>query len=252
MSAFYQHGLPSMDMRPVCPACKKPAPVLGEWSPSERTFLCQECTRRLPCPIEAFEITDNSAGAGLRKEREYAPQREDYHRKVAVLLELRKGCIHTLDDLDENLSLPCMNNDLWLAAEYGAARAFQARDIQCEMWTGCKRCKNRLRYVTQQLQQVIKVRANRNGVKAWQVGLPVCRRCGCAHNNRYSTGQMKDTCQRCEDELTVESFWRHKGIFGGDDVESIMDRIQRSHPELFERQVLPDYWFKLVIEERRV
>lgn len=236
------------DMRPICPGCKRPALPLGEWSPGERTYLCRECTLRLPAP-DVFVPHDNRVGAGLRQEPGYAAQREDYHRKVDVLLELRKGCIHTLDDLDDSLSLPCMYNDLYLAATYGAARAFR-RDIQCETWAGCKRCKNRLRYAAHQLGQVAKTRAMLRDRHGMQVSLPVCTCCGSSHDNRYSDGQLKDTCQPCEDKATVEAFWRNKGIFGGDDVENIMDRIQRSHPHLFERDILPDYWFKLMIESR--
>lgn len=68
---------------------------------------------------------------------------------------------------------------------------------------------------------------------------------------RYSPGQFDywSHCQRCEDEMAVESFFRHPAIFGGDDFETIMDRVQRSHPELFERGVLPGYWVTLMLRE---
>jgi hypothetical protein len=55
-------------------------------------------------------------------------------------------------------------------------------------------------------------------------------------------------CQHCEDAETVETLWRLRGIFGQDDPESILDRLYRSHVELFERGVLPDMWFELMAD----
>jgi hypothetical protein len=53
-------------------------------------------------------------------------------------------------------------------------------------------------------------------------------------------------CQRCEDELAVEALHRLRGIFDNDDAEAILDRLYRSHRDLFERGILPDYWFALM------
>lgn len=44
----------------------------------------------------------------------------------------------------------------------------------------------------------------------------------------------------------VEALWRNRGLFGADDPESVLDRLYRAFPDLFERGVLPDYWFELM------
>lgn len=89
----------------------------------------------------------------------------------------------------------------------------------------------------------------RQNLKTHQMNLPYCERCGSAHSRLYEMlpGRVDywSKCQRCADEESVEALWRHRGIFGDDDVETILDRIYKSHRELFERGVLPDYWFKL-------
>jgi hypothetical protein len=89
----------------------------------------------------------------------------------------------------------------------------------------------------------------RAGQKPRQMRWPVCDRCGGVHDRYYEMlpgeGDYRTHCQRCDDELAVEALWRHRGIFGGDDPESILDRLYRSQRELFERGVLPDYWYKL-------
>jgi len=47
------------------------------------------------------------------------------------------------------------------------------------------------------------------------------------------------------------SFWNNRGIFGGDDDETILDRIQRAYPGLFENGVMPERWFELRLEDLR-
>lgn len=77
-----------------------------------------------------------------------------------------------------------------------------------------------------------------------QLSIPVCDRCGHAHDH-WHISDYAAYCQRCDDELAVEVYWRGKGtILIGDD-EEILDRLHRIAPELFERGVLPDYWFAL-------
>jgi len=105
--------------RPICPTCKRESVVLGQWSPSSRRlFICRDCMS-LYAPPDVFVHHDNSVGVGLRQEREYAYEREQYHRRSQPLEELAKGCIYTIADIDGNDDLPCMKaNDLYLIAEY--------------------------------------------------------------------------------------------------------------------------------------
>lgn len=83
--------------------------------------------------------------------------------------------------------------------------------------------------------------------------LPVCRRCGQAHSRMWNDGtNYWTTCQRCEDELRVEALYQVRGVFGPDrdDPEAIMDRLVKGWPEVFERGVLPDYWYALMLKEK--
>jgi len=96
--------------------------------------------------------------------------------------------------------------------------------------------------------------------KAWvspyvarQLEMPVCPRCGMPHGRVYtSLGGLVDYetyCQRCEDELAVETLWRLRGIWQGADDEDLLDKFYKRSPELFERGVLPNYWFELKVKE---
>jgi len=97
--------------------------------------------------------------------------------------------------------------------------------------------------------------AVRLDISVRQMQFPVCTRCGQVHGRMYETqpGQTDywSLCQRCEDETRVEALWRSRAIFGGDDPEAILDRLYPSFPELFDRGVLPDYWFELMKGEVR-
>jgi hypothetical protein len=78
-----------------------------------------------------------------------------------------------------------------------------------------------------------------------QLEFPICLRCGKPHTN-WKISLWSNHCQRCEDEMSVESFFDLlPKIKPGRDVEDYLDDIYRSHRGLFDRGVLPDYWFVL-------
>lgn len=111
---------------------------------------------------------------------------------------------------------------------------------------------NELRDMTKKRQYVPSgVSLDRLKNTSIQLTFPFCERCGHPHT-RFNLSTYAVHCQRCADELTVESFWsrRNSPIFANDDDEGVMDRIYRSHPELFERRVLPNYWFTLKLAEQ--
>jgi hypothetical protein len=79
--------------------------------------------------------------------------------------------------------------------------------------------------------------------------IPVCHRCGHVHD-RILIYTYATYCQRCDDEWTVEMFFESRDSFFKGDDEDALDRLQRSHPDLFERGILPDYWFTLLEKDR--
>jgi hypothetical protein len=86
-----------------------------------------------------------------------------------------------------------------------------------------------------------------------QLAMPVCPRCGLPHVRLYTSlagvVDYETYCLRCDEELTVESFWRMRKIWDGLDVEDLLDKFYRSHRDLFEHGTLPDYWFELMRKE---
>jgi len=59
-------------------------------------------------------------------------------------------------------------------------------------------------------------------------------------------GPFAPLCPLCEGRLAVEFVYRSgPRLVPGRDEEEWLDLLQRSHPELFELGILPDYWFEL-------
>ena len=244
----YQLPLFTGIQRPICPACKRECAILGQWAPGSRLYVCQTCMS-VYAPPNVFIANGNSIGVGLRQEAFYAPEREQYHRRSQALEELAKGCIYTVDDIDPDDYLPCMReNDLWMMVEYHVSPLAMRRPIYVDQRLGCPRCKNRLRYVMQQRQQVITFKDRMKSTLHQTSSLPICARCGAVHDHKTLSGDAAPYCQPCEDLNAVESLWKNKGIFGGDDDETTLDRLERAFPQLFERGVLPDQWFRLKLE----
>ncbi len=86
-----------------------------------------------------------------------------------------------------------------------------------------------------------------------QLAMPVCPRCGLPHARLFTSlagvVDYETYCLRCDDELSVETLWRMRRIWGELDVEDLLDKLFKRSPELFERGVLPDYWFELMRKE---
>lgn len=78
----------------------------------------------------------------------------------------------------------------------------------------------------------------------YQLEAGICGDCGEIHNNG-SDFITYDYCKPCSMKRSVQALYRHRGIFGSDDDEAILDRMFISHKELFEAGVLPDYWYEL-------
>ncbi len=235
-----------LDMRPVCPGCKTAVPVLGQWSPGDKSYLCKNCTLRHGVPIEVFAPSGNSVGVGLNASRDYAPQRARYQSLAESLIQLRRGCVMTLDTWTEEHGLPC------------------EKDRQLRH--GCKRCLNLVKYDTRVKMAAVTwalnngtdpalavAHANRYDVMmvratrpAFSLAFPLCHRCAQLHDHKSLSGDARVYCQQCDDELEVEAFVKNRGIFENpDDDEAILDKLFRLRHELFERGVLPDYWYQV-------
>lgn len=205
-----------MDMRPTCHICGRPG-LLGQMSPLWDYMVCRECSEDWEYPVNIFEPGGNDR-SGVRIKMD-APSDLKEHRIWLdnMLKDIQRGYIDDRPVVKFNLSGRELRNPI-RRSKHATYNAMHKRAVTA-------------------LNNV-------------QMTLPYCRRCGCAHDRRYEImpGRVDywEKCQRCADEEAVEALWRLRAIFGGDDVEAIMDRVYKSHQELFERGVLPDYWFKLM------
>lgn len=101
-----QLSLPKIDMRPICPACKRPANVLAQWSPWRRVFVCRECCEVLPYdPAWLDESGDWHSDTT-------AETREAYMRRINVLTDATRkrryyvpGGVHNIPTATQ-LTLP--------------------------------------------------------------------------------------------------------------------------------------------------
>lgn len=210
-----QLPLPTVDMRPLCPLCGAPADVLGQYSPLWPYVVCRACSLDEPFPVEVFE--DDPKGndkSGLRIRRDASDALRG--RRVALENRVKEAVIGVPPVIPYKFNLT----------------GFELR--------------NPIRYG-------VGWRLKRPAPRAFdQIDLPFCHRCGWVHDRHTLDGlHYHGHCQQCADEMAVETLWQMRGIFGEDDDETILDRIYRSHAELFERGLLPDAWFRLRAEEAR-
>lgn len=212
-----QLPLPTVDLRPLCTICKQPADLLGQYSPLYPHKVCRACAEKDPYPVDALE---------------FDPQHKD-----------RSG-LRVRKDAPSSLRESRMWLDQWI--------------VDCARKKWDDRPFYKFNLTALQLRNGIRRGANRQTIGEWRMQraawhiehtqntLPVCYRCGCAHHVQHSDGSYAERCQRCTDQEAVEALWRNRGLFGADDPESVLDRLYRAFPDLFERGVLPDYWFELM------
>lgn len=198
-------------MRPICPLCGQPADVLGQYGPLWPYGVCRACSLAAPYPVEVF-IPDPGAKDASRLRID--PDADFGLRERRVALDF---------------------------ALTSAVRGRRDADVY------------KLNITGRELRHPVRIAQNyaawRRNPRALQFHLPLCARCGQAHDRRYSSGDYVSHCQACEDLAAVEALWRNRRIFGDDDAESIMDRLYAAFPDLFARGVLPDAWFRLVKTE---
>lgn len=204
----------------ICPLCHQPAQLFGQYSPLMPWGVCRECSIKYPYP-------DNLFIPSTRRNNDHEPVMIDpspdkaADREQRVMLEEMLRCAIDPSRIERPIVKYNING--------------------LELRNPVRR--SRMRQLGTMMQNA------RHSLTYRQVSLPTCQRCGCVHSRYYETlpgvGDYYSKCQRCADEESVEAFWRMRRIFGQDDDESILDRIYKSHPELFERGIMPDYWFVL-------
>jgi hypothetical protein len=204
----------------ICPLCDQPATVFGQFSPLLPWGVCRECCIKYPYPVELFVPS-------TRRNKDHEPLMIDPAPDKAALRELRIQ----LDEMlrcavdPTRIERPIVKYNISGLELRNPIRRSRMATFNKWAWHA------------------------RQNLKVHQMSLPYCERCGCAHDRQYEMlpGRLDywSKCQRCADEESVEALWRLKGIFGNDDAEAILDRLYKSHRELFERGVLPDYWFEL-------
>lgn len=210
-----------LDPRPICPACKSHADLLGQVYPVRPFAVCRDCMVRLNVSMRVFQV-DKDGDIYLGESWD---ERADVMHVIGALKRLTTGCALTLDDMGDKYHLPCDGR------------------------AGCRKCRAEKMYSVRIRESAIRNRHQRNEARPVPMPFPFCDRCGALHGRVYAHNGMPSAyCQRCEDELAVEALYRV--IFGEDaDVETIMDRLWTFKCEVFERGVLPDYWYTLMTRE---
>lgn len=220
----HQPALPGFEhLRPdgyVCPLCNKRATLFGQFSPFLPWGVCRECSIKYPYPVEVVVPS-------TRRNRDINPIMIDPNapyelREKRMLLDEMLKC--AVDPT--RLERPTVKYNLSGLEIKNPIRRSKAR--QYNRWH-----KQAIDNLTRQ-----------------QMQLPFCQRCGRVHDrmDELLPGMVdfKSFCQRCEDEMGVEALFRGRSeIFAGED-EDALDRLYMVFPELFERGVLPDYWFVLL------
>jgi hypothetical protein len=220
-----QLALPGFEIEQeyTCCLCGEPKRLFGQYSPIHRWAICRECSIANPYPVELF-VPSTRRNAD-REPLMIDPDAPAELRERRVVLDEMIRC--AIDPL--RLGRPVVKFNLSGLELRNPVRRSKAHKYQA--WH----------------------KAARTALKIEQMRLPYCTRCGAGHDRFYEMlpGRVNywSRCQTCEDKEAVEALWRHRGIFGGDDAESVMDRLHTSHPELFDRGVLPDYWFELMVRD---
>lgn len=221
-----QPALPGFELKAEysCPLCDRVVTLFGQYSPLFAWGVCRECSIKYPYPVGLFvpSTRRNKDKEPLMIDPD--PAKADQRERRIQLDEMLRCAVDPT-----RIERPIVKYNLSGLELRNPIRRSKSR--QYAKWSA----------------------ATTLALAHRQMSLPYCQRCGCAHDRRYEmlpgAYDYWSKCQRCDDEEAVESLWGLRGIFGGDDVETIMDRVFKSHPELFERGVLPDYWFELLIRQ---
>ncbi len=216
-----QKTLPLFDeiLRPFCALCGEQVALVGQYSPVMPHAICKACSQDYPLPVEVF-TTGGKDRLGI-KINEDAPI-ELRNQRMALELMVKRAA--TNDDR------PVVKWNISGRTLRGGVRL--SRMEQYSRWT--REAKRGLAIEREH---------------GTQLEFPLCNECGNVHTNGFKDGTFRLLCLSCEDKKRVESLWKNKGIFDGDDVETILDRLNKAFPDLFERGVLPDYWFSLMAQE---
>lgn len=205
----------------VCPFCDEPATLFGQYSPLFPWGVCRECSIKYPYPVELFVPS-------TRRNKEREPLMIDTDPAKSALRDQRV-------QLDEMLR--CAIDPTRIE-----------RPIVKYNLSGLE-LRNPIRRSKAHKYQQWHVQAMHN-LTMHQMSLPVCSRCGSGHDRFYDMGAGRGDyhtrCQRCDDEMAVEALFKGRSAIFNNEDEGALDRIYRSHPELFARGVLPDYWFELL------
>ncbi len=208
----------------TCPLCGQVASLFGQYSPLMPWGVCKRCSIKYPYPYELFVPSTRRNADQEPLMIDPSPQKSDLRARRVELEEMLRCALDP-----SRLERPVVKYNL----------------------SGLE-LRNPVRRSRMQQFNAMGMKA-REALRVRQISLPTCERCGCAHARWYEMlagiGDYWSHCQRCADELAVEALWRHRALFGNDDVESVMDRVYRSHKDLFERGVLPDYWFTLMMSD---
>lgn len=220
-----QLSLPGFDTTEtfVCPLCGREGTFFAQFSPFLPWFVCRECCIANPYPDQIIVFsTRRNADKNPYMIDPAAPHET---RELRMRLDEMLRCAVDPSRLDR----PVVKYNLSGLEIYNPIR--RSRSATFHQW-----------------HRTWMEDRTRN-----QMALPYCTRCGCAHDRKY---EMLDGlydyhthCQRCDDELQVESlFSLRRGVFGEVDAETILDKLYQTFPDLFTRGVLPDYWFRLTLQ----
>ncbi len=205
---------------PICPLCGETVSLLGQYSPVAPHAICRQCSLEYPLPIEVFCMGGNDR-LGIK----INPESSAEARQARMALELMVKRAVTNDNrpvVKWNISGLVLRSGVRLS-----------RMEQYTRWT-------------RQAKRGLAIEREHGT----QLDMPFCAECGGIHSNGFKNGTYRRYCLNCEDKKRVESLWKNKGIFAGDaDLESTFDRLFKAFPDLFERGVLPDYWYQLEMKQ---
>lgn len=216
-----QLALPGMEAAEeyICPLCQQVTTLFGQYSPFMPWGVCRDCSIKYPYPVEIIVLSTRRNASKVPLMIDPDSSAELRERRVIYDEMLRCGIDPT------RIERPVVKYNLSGLEIRNPVRRSRMR----QFGTWLANARHNLTYR--------------------QISAPVCWRCGCAHERAYEmlpgVVDYYSKCQRCDDEESVESLFRQRGIFAGDDDEAVLDRLYKAFPALFERGVLPDYWFVL-------